>query len=494
MELKQKLELRRFLAPELRQSLKILTLSLPDLKNMVAQEIEDNPVLDEAKPENNLVSRTSEEPSPETSSPAETLVSLKPRKTDPNRTSTPDLSYPLSQMVKKATLQDILLRQLGMFSDNDAELKIGAEIIGSLDENGYLKLPLEEISGRLNVPLEQVEKTLKLIQQFEPAGVAARNISECLLVQVNLANENDPLLTKIITAHLDDVAKKNYSHIAKALGCSVEDVETQVKKITRLDPKPGRNYSSEETQNIIPDIIINDTESGLEIAINNEDIPGLEINKEYRAMLRDAALNQQTKEFLSNKMRNAIELLRSISRRQVTLRKVVEAVVDYQQEALKTDLSKLRPLTFAEIAAKVGIHETTVCRVVMNKYVHTPFGIVSLKSFFPGKLQEENGNSVSDSQVKRLIKEIIDSEDKKHPESDQEITEKLLQQHQIKLARRTVAKYREELKILSSSFRKGKVTSSCVLPALPARLSAKPRADRRRTNKDLQLAFRVIQG
>jgi len=234
----------------------------------------------------------------------------------------------------------------------------------------------------------------------------------------------------------------------------LENIEPLIKKIQHLNPKPGRNYSTEEIQHIIPDIVISENEHGLEITIKNEDIPAVQINHEYKDMLKKNGLDQHSKDFINQKLSNAMELLRAISRRQVTLRKVTESLVDYQQEALTSDLSKLKPLTFAELAKRVGLHETTICRVVMNKYVQAPFGVVSLKSFFPNRLNGQNGESVSDSQVKRLIKECIDQEDKKRPLSDLKIMQILSENNGLKIARRTVAKYREELKILSSPFRR----------------------------------------
>ena len=235
MQLRQRLELRRLLAPQLQQSLKILTLPLPELKAMVEQELNDNPFLEEAPPKE------------------EKLTSSLPTR---NNLSDLDLEFRLEQMTKKASLQDILSRQLGMFTNSDEEFRIGQEIIGNIDDNGYLKVGLEEIAKTLNVAVNEVENVLKLIQKFEPAGVAARTVSECLLIQLDLANENDPLMRKIAELHLDDVAKKNYSVIAKNLKQPLEKIEPLIKKILKLDPKPGRNYSTEEIQRVIPDIII----------------------------------------------------------------------------------------------------------------------------------------------------------------------------------------------------------------------------------------------
>jgi RNA polymerase sigma-54 factor len=440
MELRQRLEMRRLMVPELRQSLKILSLPLLDLKNMVEQELINNPFLEELP---------GETPPP---SLLKTAVLAKDR-AKTTQASEQDWDK-FSLISRKPTLQDVLLRQLGMFANTDEELKIGQEIIGNIDENGYLKATLEEIGLALGMETAGVESALKLIQQFDPPGVAARSIPECLLIQLELANECEPLIKKIVEEHLDDVAKKNFTRIAKCLKEPPEKIEACLKKILRLDPKPGRNYASEEVSHIVPDIIIGEKDEALEIAINNEDIPTAAINKEYRAMLKRPDLTPEAKEYLKEKLSTAVELLRAISKRHSTLRKVIEAIVEIQHDAIRQDLSLLKPLTFQEVAGKIGMHESTVCRVVMNKYVQTPHGMVALKDFFSGRIKSADGTEVSSNFVKCRIKELIDAEDKKHPLSDEDIAGILLKENGLKVARRTLAKYREDLKILSSAFRR----------------------------------------
>jgi len=425
--------LRRLLVPAMRQSLKILTLPLFDLKTIVQEELENNPVLEELP-----------------ASP-----SLSERKKAEGYGSTGE-EFRLEQMTRKVSLQEMLLRQLGMACESDADLHIGQEIIGNIDENGYLKAATDEIAALLELPVERVETVLRLIQQFEPAGVGARSIAECLLIQLNLANDQDPLLHKIIASHLEDVARKNYTLIAKALNEPLEKVESLIKKIHKLNPKPGRDYSTEEAQQIIPDIIISQKEEEIEIAINNEDIPTVNLNKDYKDMLKNNGLDPEAKAFLAEKMRDALELLRAISKRHDTLRKVIEVIAEIQQDAIREGLASLKPLTFKEVAGRLNIHETTVCRAVMNKYVQLPWGVVALKDFFTSRNFDHNGQSVSSSLTKMLIKELIDEEDKKCPLSDEDISRILTQEKNLNVPRRTVAKYREELKILSSTFRREK--------------------------------------
>lgn len=427
MELRQRIELKKLLVPQMRQSLNILAMPLLHIKELVENELESNPLLEELRPPSCQVNADNS-----------------------------DLDFRLSLITKKVSLHDILLRQLGMFTNNDEDFRIGQEIIGNINENGYLKAGLSGIAIALGVAEEKVETVLKLIQGFEPAGIGARSISECLCKQLELANEKDPLLMKIAACHLEDVAKKNYSLIARNLKIPPENVEPLIKKILKLNPKPGRNYSSEEIHRVIPDITVevDDDDESIEISVNNEDIPALNLNQAYKDMMKDEKIDSQTKEFLAQKYRNALELLRAVSRRQDTLRKIAEAVVEIQKEAVKEGLSRVKPLTFAQVAQKTGMHETTVCRAVMNKYVKTPHGIVALRDFFPSRIHDKAGLCVSSNHVKRLIKELIDGEDKGRPLSDEDIRAILNKEKSLDISRRTVTKYREELKILSSAFRK----------------------------------------
>jgi RNA polymerase sigma-54 factor len=460
MELKQRLELRKLLAPQMQQSLKILALPLLDVKQLVDEEMLNNPLLEEYQP------KEGSQKSETTPQELEKLLdSLSPAPTESEKPiySKSDIAnletkidYSQSLLTKKVSLQDVLLRQLGMFANSDEELSIGQEIIGNIDENGYLKATLEEIAVTLKVPAKKVEIVLKLIQQFEPAGVAARTISECLLIQLELANENEPLLQKIVQFHLDDIAKKNFSKICQELKEPLEKIEPLIKKISKLDPKPGRNYSTDEIHQVIPDVIIEDDEGQIKITINNENIPHITINKSYRDMLKKDNLDANTREFLINKLRRAYELLSAISKRQSTLRKVIETLVEIQKEAIIEDFSYLKPLTFKDVAEKIKMHESTVCRVVMNKYAQTPCGIVALKNFFPSRIHDkgENGESISSQHIKGFILDLIEEEDKKHPLSDEDIVKLFKEKNNLNVARRTVAKYREELKILSSPYRR----------------------------------------
>ncbi len=433
MELRQRTELRHLMAPALRQSLKVLTISSMDLRGLIEEELLNNPCLEESLSEGEL-----QPPLP----PTNHLKGV----------AQVDLTDKI--IAKDVSLQEVLLRQLGMFANSDEELRIGHEIIGNIDENGYLKVSLEELASALELPIEEIAKVLALIQQFEPSGVGCRNISDCLVIQLKKSNETDPLIFKIAENHLEDIAKKNYSLIAKKLKEPLEKIEPLIHKILKLDPKPGRNYSTQIAQRIIPDVAIKEKDQSLEVIINNEYFPTVVISKVYKQMLKKDNLDPLAREFIENKMRAAQELLRAMSKRTTTLRRVVEKLVGIQQDAIREDLSFLKPLTFAALAKELDIHETTVCRTVMNKYIDTPCGIVALKDLFTTKINDGSGQAVSVNYIKKSIRTLIEQEDKKHPLSDEEIAKLLLERFNLKAARRTVAKYREEFKIPSTVFRR----------------------------------------
>jgi RNA polymerase sigma-54 factor len=439
MKLSQKPELRRLLTAELTQSLQILSLPLVDLESLINEELVNNPFLEE--------------------SPAVMAASGRPvsysRSARSARTVSTDEDFdPLAQLTTAPSLQDVLLRQLDVAIVERKEHGLGVEIIGNLDDNGFLSTPLSEIALSQRVEVKDVEKVLAIIQKFEPVGVAARSLQESLLIQAEAKGEIDPLIKDILEKCLEDVALRRYDRIAKELGITAEEAQDRVRKIASLNPKPGQNYSPERSFHVIPDIFIDEKEEELEVFINQDNLPTLHINEEYRAILKKNHLAPEEKEYLREQLQNALELVRSIIRRRSTLQKVIEAIVGIQKEALLSGLSHLKPLTLQEVADKVGIHESTVSRVVMNKYAETPQGVIAIRDLFPARVRQENGDEVSSVQCKDLIRDLIEGEDKERPLSDEDLAESLFNQNGIKLARRTVAKYREELAIPSSTQRR----------------------------------------
>lgn len=433
MKIHQRTELKHLMAPALRQSLKILSIASLDLKTLIEEELVANPCLEEQPTEEHL----------------QTTPPLTNRSEDDSQSDFMD-NIPN----KAVSLQEVLLRQLGMFANTDEELRIGHEIIWNIDENGYLKATLEELCMALNTSHEEITKVLGLIQQFEPSGVGARNISECLTIQLKRNNETNPLLFEIAENQLKNIAKKNYSLISKQCKQPQEIIESLIQKISKLDPKPGRNFLTRQTQYVAPDITIEKNDETLKVVINNEYFPNITISSVYKKLLKKGGLDQITREFIENKMQAARELLRAVEKRTTTLRKVAEKLAEIQQDAIKEDLSYLKPLTFAELAKQIDVHESTVCRTVMNKYVDAPCGIVALKDFFTHKISDCAGQSISVNYIKKTVKELIEQEDKKHPLSDKDLAKSLLEKFNFKVARRTIAKYRDELKIPSTAFRR----------------------------------------
>jgi len=433
MHLKQRAEFRRLLLPQLRQSLKILAMPISELKELVEKELEANIFLKQPG-----------------------------IKTRPIRDIYPFISKADSQdwdliahlPEHKLSLQDVLLKQLGICASSDEEIAIGQEIIGNIDDNGYLTVGLNEIAKKLGLPIDKVNKALSIIQEFEPTGVGARNISECLLLQLDMTDKDNGLMKKIIELHLDDIAKKNYNHIAKMLKTPLENIELAIAKITKLNPKPGRNYSNDSANPIIPDITIELDNGKISLSINNEDLSLLDINKEYMKLFKDETIDEQTKELLKQKLRDARQLVQAVTRRGNTLRMIMETLIHIQKDAVKKGFAFIKPLTFKQVSRKIGMHETTVCRMVMNKYAQTPHGIIPLKSFFSSHIYNNKNQPVSSAFAKQCIRKLIAGEDKNRPLSDKKIQDILREKHKLKISRRTITKYREELKILSSCLRR----------------------------------------
>ncbi|MCX7926559.1 MAG: RNA polymerase factor sigma-54 [Candidatus Omnitrophica bacterium] len=471
MELKLKPQLHKLLAPQLQQSLKILAMSQQDLENLINYELLSNPVLEETSCLT-LSYKKVNQTKPGTSPTADSLTSVDDNSasllvSSDNYFNNVNIdgfslkenksSFIQSLIASKMSLQDHLLRQLGMCCD-DRGIWIGQEIIGNIDDNGYLRDSLQEIARRLAVPIKEAEEVLSLIQQFDPPGVGARDLKECLLIQLRLNGYNNSLVEEIVKLHLDDLAKKNYSKIAKVLKQPLEKVKDAVRIITKLNPKPGRNYSLETAYQIIPDVLIEEDQEGhLHITINNERIPRLTINNTYRQLLKNENLDTKTRLFLMEKLRSGYYLLRSIAKRESTLLRVVKLVANIQEEALRNDISLMKPLTYRQIAEKLNIHETTVCRVVMNKFIQTPHhGIIALKEFFPSKIQMpiKEGKNISSTTIKSIINELIQQEDKKKPLSDEDIVSFIKINYSWDVSRRTITKYRQEIGIFSSVYRR----------------------------------------
>jgi RNA polymerase sigma-54 factor len=352
------------------------------------------------------------------------------------------------------SLQEHLMMQLHLSNVSKIGFKIGEFLIGNLDKRGYLAISTREAAELLRVPEEEVERVLKLIQTFEPAGVGARNLKECLLIQVEQKNIDSPNIRRLIENHLKDLAEARYTRIAEALNITLAEVQRLKDLILTLDPKPGRNFSAtNDTQYIVPDAIIQKVGDEYVVVMNDTIAPRLSINPYYRSLLYSEDKESTISKFLAHKLDSALWLIKSIEQRRITLSKVIKSIVDVQRDFLDYGITCLKPLTLKQIADKIGVHESTVSRAISGKYVQTPRGLFELKFFFKNGLENVDGSSISSESIKKMIKEMVAGEDPYNPLSDQKIADNLKKKG-IVISRRTVAKYREETGIPSSAKRK----------------------------------------
>jgi RNA polymerase sigma-54 factor len=346
-----------------------------------------------------------------------------------------------------------LLKQLSLSTDDPIDFKIGEWIISEINERGYFSSSLEEGAEKLGIPPEEIERVLKIIQTFTPVGIGARDLRECLLIQIDAVHDGNPLLKKIVEDHLEQLAKKQYPKIAQALKVSVQEVQDLGATISSLEPIPGRVFGNREAIYITPDVVVKKVDNEYVVYINDDGLPKLRISPFYRKLLKEHKNNPTTKEYIRDKLRAAQWLVKNIQQRKETIQKVAQNIVDVQRDFFDKGVAHLKPLVLKEIAERIGMHESTVSRVTTNKYMETPRGIFELKYFFSSGIASSNGETASSTSVKEIIRTLIENEDKHKPLSDQKITE-ILNRRGLNIARRTAAKYREELGVLSSKYRR----------------------------------------
>ncbi|MCF8041267.1 MAG: RNA polymerase factor sigma-54 [Desulfarculaceae bacterium] len=350
------------------------------------------------------------------------------------------------------SLRDHLLEQLSMTGLGPDELRVGEAIIESLDADGYLPLGVEELAQVSSTDTETAERTLKVIQGFDPSGVAARDLRECLLVQAMELYPDDEVLQRIISDHLPDLERRRYQVIVKKLKIDMDRVAQALDAIRCLDPRPGQGMNNEQAQYITPDIYVYKVDGEFVIMLNEDGLPKLRVNNFYRESLALGG-DAEAKEYVRGKLRSALWLIRSIHQRQRTIYKVTESIIKFQREFFEKGITRLKPLVLRDVAEDVGMHESTISRVTTNKYMHTPQGVFELKYFFNSGINRFQGQAMASEAVKERIRRIIADEDTSKPLSDQVIAE-MLEREDIDIARRTVAKYREMLGILPSSRRR----------------------------------------
>jgi len=346
-----------------------------------------------------------------------------------------------------------LMSQLSLSTENATDYKIGEWIISEIDDRGYFSSSIEVGAQELGVAPEEVENVLKIIHTFIPIGIGARDLRDCLLIQIEASHYDKSLLNKIVRNHLEMLAKKQYPAIARALKISVEQVQELGALIASLEPMPGRHFGSREAIYITPDVIVTKVDGEYVAHVNDNGLPRLRISSLYRKLLKNRNGDPKTKEYIRDKLRSAQWLVTNIQQRKDTIQKVAQSIVDVQKDFLDRGIAYLKPLTLKDIAEQVEMHESTISRVTASKYMETPSGIFLLKYFFSSAIENSCGEAASSKSVKEMIRTLIDNEDKHKPLSDQRSTE-LLSRNGINIARRTVAKYREEIGILSSKYRR----------------------------------------
>ena len=492
MEMRQELKLSQQLVmtPQLQQAIRLLQLSRMELAELVHDEMLENPILDDEMDLDNERSREKDEMggdeqalhqlegagSTETPLEGSVVDGVAQTEIKGDATAVSEIDWenyldnysmgpPMpafrgdgeempsleATLTKPPSLHDHLAWQLKMSNLTPDRLEIGMEILGNIDADGYIKdPPIEELAADLGVDPVVCEEVLEKIQSFDPTGVGARSLAECMLIQAVAAGQDDDLVVKMIKSHLGNLEKKNYQAIARDLKQPLEEIYEAAKVIMDFDPRPGRQYSTDDPHYVTPDVYIHKVGDKYFVVPNDDGLPKLKISGFYKNAMGNSAAS---KDYVQDKLRSAQWLIRSIQQRQRTIIKVAESILKFQREFFDKGIAHLKPLILRDVAEDIGMHESTVSRVTTSKYVHTPQGIYELKFFFNSGISRTNGEDLASQAVKSKIKELVDAEEPKRPHSDQKIVE-LLKKGGIDIARRTVAKYREQLGILSSSKRK----------------------------------------
>ena len=494
LQLSQRLTQSLVLAPQLQQSLALLQAPTLELKALVEQELQQNPVLEEtpvAETETQeRENRDEEAPGADTADPAEPPADLA---FDPASEKNPDApvddfqaeferlaqldqewrdhfaqtnipirrsaeeeekrQFMFDSLVAATSLQEMLLEQVRESQLLEEQWPIAEMIIGNIDDYGYLKATIEELAATTGLAPEKIIEVLKVIQTFDPPGVGARDLQECLLCQLERASQQGTLEHRIVKDYMEALGKRRIPEIARGTGCEVEEVQESLERIARLEPRPGRAYLPDNDQYVLPEVFVQRMGDDFAVTTNNEHIPHLRISNTYKDLMAQGGNSAEVRNYIREKIRAGKFLIKSLHQRQQTILNIAREIVHRQREFMEKGVAFLKPLTMVQVAEVVGVHETTVSRAVSGKYMDTPQGIFEMKYFFTAGIQTANGNGMSNTSVKDMIAEIFKKEDPTKPLSDQEVV-KMLKEKGIVIARRTVAKYRTELNILPSNLRK----------------------------------------
>jgi len=457
MRLIQETRLEQKLSPQLIQSLKLLQMPTIELENLLKQELETNPLLEETPREE--LRQEQEEKEDDGSEPfdeQEWREVLASSDEAGGRGYRADRSREFEDVPQPAdvSLQEHLLGQLQLSDLPPRDQEIGEEIIGNIDEDGYLITGVEEISETKGVEVEVVERVLSTIQLFDPSGVGARDLRECLMIQLRERGQENTVMMAIVEDHLEDVERHRYTAIARELDIDESDVQEAVEEISHLSPKPAAGRFGTEAKTILPDLIVEKVDGDFVVLFNDSSLPRLRINSLHKKILaKGSEANEETRQYVVEKLNGARWLLRSIQQRRGTMLKVMEYIVRAQREFLERGVLHLKPMTLQEVADAIGMHVSTISRVTNGKYVQTPQGVFELKYFFSGRIENKEGEDISSKAIKERIERLVQDEDGSKPLSDQKIADHL-QEDGYEIARRTVAKYRDQLGILPARYRK----------------------------------------
>jgi RNA polymerase sigma-54 factor len=458
----QSLQQQQTIAPQMQQSLQLLQSPTLELRHLIQQELVQNPTLEEESTDISLEEAGTGGEDDEFDREFAELSQLdeewreymaQSRLSSPKRDDAEERhQFAMDSIVEPVTLQEHLLNQLG-FSDAPPRIReIATMLIGNIGDNGFLHASLEDLCFDLGIPMPELEEAKSLVQSFDPVGIGAVDLRDCLLIQLERLGKHHSLEYRIVDHHLDDLARKRYPQIAKRLSVSPEQITRAAEFIATLDPRPGSRFAEDTNTYVTPDVTVERIGDEWVVSMNSEQIPRLRISNAYKDLMASGE-GREARAYLRDKIRAGKFLIKSIHQRQQTIQSIASEIVARQGAFLDHGPSRLKPMNMAQIADKVGVHETTVSRAVSGKYIATPHGVFEMKYFFTTGYETEDGESLSNTSVKQTLAELIAEENPKKPLSDQRLVE-LLEKRGIKIARRTVAKYREELNILPSHMRR----------------------------------------
>lgn len=466
MQQSQNLSLQQVLAPQLQQSLLILQAPLLELRNLVQQEMETNPVLEELATEQGAETA---EPAAESKADAEfkeefdQLAKLDDEWRDymaqsgsysgRSQEDEEKRQFFFDSIATQETLQQHLMGQLNQTALNADDRKTAELIIGNIDDNGFLQASTEEMAMNTGIAQDDFEHMLTLIQSFYPPGVGARDLRECLLIQLKREGRQNSLEYRVIQDHMADLGKRRFPEIARRMGVNVEQVQKAANNIAQLEPRPGAIFAESPQNYVLPDVTVEKIDGEYQVILNGEQIPHLRISNTYKDIMSQDGNGSEVKDYIRDKIRSGKFLIKSIHQRQQTISNIAHEIVKRQREFLDKGSAFLKPMTMVQIADVVGVHETTVSRAISGKYMATPQGVFEMKYFFTPGYQTATGETMSNTSVKEAIMDLVKNEDPSSPLSDKEIVE-ILEKRGIPIARRTVAKYRTELSILPSNMRR----------------------------------------